>query len=94
MATYPQTIYVNATEEKEIKIGRGFTRRVYLFLQNLSGNDIYINQGTHADAQNGTTLSGGLFYERDRAVPQGTIWVRGSVAAPARQQIQLEEEFS
>lgn len=100
MAGYPQTIYVNASEEKEIKIGAGKARRLYLFLQNASANDIYLNLGTHADAQNGTTLLAGLFYERTssdgsgKGVPQGTIWVRGSQAAPARQQINLEEEFS
>jgi predicted deacylase len=94
MAPYPKTVYVNDQIEAEIKAAVGFDKRVYFFAQNKSANDIYINQGTHANVRQGTTLAGGLFYERDRAVPQGQIYISGSVASPALQEVSIEEEFT
>lgn len=93
MATYPKTVFVNDETEVELKIARGTQKREYLFAQNQSLNDVFINQGTHADANNGTTIAAGLFYERERTVPQGTIYIKGSVAAPALQKVHVEEEF-
>lgn len=93
MATYPKTEYVNAVTEIEIKQAIGGRKREYLIVQNMSGDEVYFNQGTHADANNGITIAGGLFLERERTVPQGTLYIKGSVAAPALQRVVIEEEF-
>jgi len=94
MATYSKTIYVNAQEVRELKSAIGFNKRIYFFAQNKSANDVYLEQGKAPTATQGTTIAAGLFYERDRAVPQGQIYIKGSVAAPAVQEVSIEEEFA
>jgi hypothetical protein len=93
MGTFSKTEYVNNQVEVELKPAKGFQSRKYLFIQNRSANDIYINQGTHAKANQGTVLAAGLFYERWVNPPQGQIYVSGSIAAPAVQEIGIDEEF-
>lgn len=89
---FPRQIQVNAITEEICKPVRSGLRK-YFFAQNLSANDIYLNFGTHADINNGFTLGAGLFYERSRAdnVTQDYIFVRGSVAGAALQNVQIIE---
>lgn len=91
---YPRTLTVGDTTgafgEERLRVIKGKTRN-YAFLQNLSANDIYVNFGTHADINNGFTLGAGLFYERDRSVPQEDIYVRGSV--PGSQKVMWVEGY-
>jgi hypothetical protein len=94
MGTYSKTEYVNDLNEAEVKPAKGANSRKYLFIQNRSLNDIYINQGTHAKANQGTVLAAGLFYERWVNPPQGHIYISGSVASPATQEVAIEEEFA
>lgn len=87
------TIYVNAAVDVEKKSPKG--GRSYFFAQNLSANDVYFDEGTMATSENGITIAAGQFLELrqsdGQSVPQGNIWFRGSVAAPATQRILVKE---
>lgn len=87
-----RTGYVNAITEEVSKPVRGQPRR-YLLIQNVSANDIYIAEGTHATINNGIIIGAGQFYERSRQdyVPQEFIFISGSVAAPATQQVNITD---
>jgi hypothetical protein len=88
------TIYVNSATDREKRPPKD-RRRTYFFAQNLSTADIYYAEDTMATSENGITLSAGQFLELDTsqgaAVPQGNVWFRGSVAAPALQRIIIKE---
>lgn len=86
---FPKTILVGSSLEEILKPTRGVPRE-YIFVQNLSAFDVYINFGSHADANNGFVLGAGLFYERDRHVPPDYIFVKGSQAGN-NQQCQVVE---
>jgi hypothetical protein len=84
--------FVNAVTEEVSKPVKGQPRR-YLLVQNASLNDIYIAEGSHANINNGITIGAGQSYERSRQdyVPQEFIFIQGSVAAPALQQINITD---
>jgi hypothetical protein len=86
------TRQVNLLLEERLRALKG--TRDYILIQNTSANDIYINIDTHADVNNGITISAGLYWERDKNVPQNDIYVRGSVASPALQQLNVVEGYS
>lgn len=86
------TRQINALLEERLRPMKG--TRDYILIQNTSGNDIYINIDTHADVNNGITIAAGLYWERDKNVPQNDIYVRGSVASPALQQINIVEGYA
>lgn len=85
---FSRTEFVSNTQEVILKPVRDRPRK-YFLLQNLSGNDIYVNFDTHADINHGFTLSNGQFYERDTNPPQNYMYVSGSQAN--LQQIQIVE---
>lgn len=88
------TRYVNAIRPEEIKPPRDKTRD-YLFIQNVSANSIFYEEGTIATSENGIEIGAGQFIEFDRsmgkAVPTGNIWVVGSVASPATQRVLVKQ---
>lgn len=87
------TIYVNATQDVEVKPPK--EGRTYFFAQNLSGADVYYDEGTMATSENGITIAAGQFIELSRnqgqAVPQGNVWFRGSAASPTQQRIVIKD---
>lgn len=87
-----RTGFVNLTQEEVSKPVKGQPRR-YLAIQNNSANDVYIAEGTHASINNGITLGAGQLYERSRQdyVPQEFIFISGSQAAPAQQQVSITD---
>lgn len=85
------TIYVTATEPTELKPPKN-RRRATLFLQNLSGDPVYFAEDSIATPENGIELGAGLqmqLTEADGPVPQGNVWVTGSVAT--RQRVVVRE---
>lgn len=80
------TILVSTTKQVRVPAPKG--GRSSLFIQNNSGNTIYMSEETPltpSTTANGVQIGGGLFYSVDqtmgKAVPQGTIWILGSNAA-------------
>lgn len=81
---YP--VYVTNLEPVEIKPPKDKARST-LFLQNTSLNDVYVNEDSIATADNGIVLGAGLFLTYDISqgpVPQGKIWISGSVGTRQR----------
>jgi hypothetical protein len=93
MARVRKTVYVNATQDQELRPPRG--GRTYFFLQNPSAASIYYEEDTMATAENGLEIGAGQTLELDvsqgQSVPQGNVWVRGASAAPAQQRVLVKE---
>lgn len=88
------TVQVNSTTEFILRPPRT-GKRNYLLIQNKSGNEIDINEDTHADTNNGEAVNGGQFWERSAhtsLVPQGNIYINGTVAAPATQTVIIDQK--
>lgn len=87
-----RTEYVNSSTDVEVKPPPGGW--TYLFVQNNSTGDVYYNEGTMANADNCILLQSGQWLELSsnlgNALPQGTFWLKGSTAAPARQRVQIK----
>lgn len=90
------TVYVNSTEPVELRApvgGRSFFR-----IENVSGAILYYSEDIQATPENGTPLADleVNHFSRDigQAVPQGTVWIIGSVAAPARQRVLIKEQHA
>lgn len=90
---YRQVWYVDAVTEIELKPLKLATGRVYLLIQNGSADDIYLNFGAHADANNGIVLGAGLYYERDKDAPDDYIYIKGAAAAGSLQKVHVTEGY-
>lgn len=95
-----RVVQVNADEQTEIRPPRG-KRRTYLNIFNDAGGNIFISQnspvpvggvGTPVIAASGSRQWGATG-QSPEAVPNGSLWIRGSVVAPAVQQVTIEESF-
>lgn len=64
--------------------------RKYLLVENRTGNAIYLSFDTRASADEGIEIAAGGLYEREIAVPKGSVWLFGDAAS---QEIQITEGF-
>lgn len=84
------TIYLDSATHYELrapKNGRGT-----LEIDNANGAAIYMAEDTMANAENGISIAANTVrkYGKDSeiaAVPQGSVWLTGSQAAPTRQKV-------
>jgi len=88
------TCYVNASTHLELKCPRG--GRDFLQIENCSGAVLYVREDTPANADDGTPLDDKERMHWSRqigdAVPQGTVWIVGSAAAPTMQRVLIKEQ--
>lgn len=90
------TVYVNAATPVELRSpvgGRSFFR-----IENVSGAVIYWDENIQATAENGTPLEdkevNHFSREIGQAVPQGSIWIIGTAAAPTLQRVLIKEQHA
>lgn len=80
MRLFTQTVQCATNTEAIVRSLPGLGRK-YLLIENRSGNEIYVNFGTHADSTNGISIGSGGSYELDRVVSNDPVYIQGSVAA-------------
>jgi hypothetical protein len=82
MRSITREAQVTTLLEEEFKEIKGSAREM-LFIQNLSGFDIYVNFGTHADANNGLIIATLTTFNPAHS-PSGTVYIKGSQVAAQR----------
>lgn len=78
MRSVTKEVQVTSVLEEELREIKG-SKRDMLFIQNLDAQKVYVNIGTHADANNGLELAAGATFNPAKA-PSGTVYVKGSTA--------------
>ena len=90
MKPFPTTVYTNAETHIEIRAPVG--GRKYLEIVNDDAAEILFAEDTMATPENGLPVAANTSrswaYDASQcAVPQGSIWLLGSAAAPALQKV-------
>lgn len=90
-----RTLYLNDATHEEIRAPKD--GRTYLEIVNADAAVIYYAEDTMASAENGRQVAAntakviGSGEPAPSGVPQGTIWLLGSAASPARQRVIVKQ---
>lgn len=88
------TVYVNADTHEEIRAPKG--GRAALEIENTDGAAILISEDTMASTENAREIPADTVraWSKDGTsglVPQGSIWLLGTAASPARQRVLVRQ---